>query len=171
MDPMNGIPREIQTFAFPEYLKISSLWASVIDECGAQTKVRPLPAPPWVMDNYNMAAAVVSNDETGEEFQALGYGIGITTMFSDAELKAIMAHELGHMVNGDLDNHIKSRESEIAADFYAATHGYASILAETLQKIGKEANISDELSGSDGIHPPTSYRVKYLMAFAEQRAA
>lgn len=161
-----GCPEGLIVDAMLEHQLMTVLWEDVQAHCGASCGVRCLPAPRSIMSTGNMGAAVFYDSIGNERDRILGYGIGSSVVWTDQEIRAAMAHELGHIINGDLDNKKNDSATERAADAFAAKHGFALDLASAVQKA--TAHIPDEMTCGDGLHVRTSERVATLHCLAAQ---
>ena len=155
-----GLPGDWIVDAIHEHCLMSVLWEDVQRHCGASAGVRCVPAPPSLMSSGNMGAAVFYDSIGDERDRVFGYGIGSSSVWSNDQTRAAMAHELGHIVNGDLDAKRNDSATERAADAFAAKHGFALDLAAAVEI--STSGISDDLTCSDGLHVRTSERVAVL---------
>ena len=158
-----GCPPEYIEAALIENSLMSVLWGQVIDACGysQDKRVSTVPvetAPMRIISPGNFAAAALMRG--GIEVHLMAYGIGTAAILSDEEIRACMAHELGHIVNGDLDAKRNNLDSETEADEFAAKHGFARDLARALETL--TGHVPDEETAMDGVHVRTSERVMIL---------
>lgn len=106
-------------------IKIQFIWNQLLTETGNQgLNVRLVKIPnnqrlfdistardPWVIDGWDIQ------------------WFGLFELFTDNEIKGILVHELGHILDKGLNLRSRSKQgfllTEEIADIYAAAHGYA----------------------------------------------
>lgn len=125
----------------------------------------------------------------------LVYGPGVTDYFTSDMLAGVIAHEIGHHVNGDpqrkkdllspymtdftdgekvekVSKQFNSvfREQEYAADKFAATFGYGSQLIAALRHTALEqGGIFALLDDGDSTHPNVLDRIRRLRQYDEEQ--
>lgn len=147
--------------AYAEYMGLSQLWLDVIAKCGASIDIPVLPG--LHLSKYIMAATAAYDSPTHENEigRMLSYGLGISTTYTKAQLAGIMAHELAHFINGDIDTKTHTKEQEYAADAYAASHGFGADLADSL-RVAYNALGDGAEDDPTNLHPPTMERISLL---------
>lgn len=129
-----------------EHETILGLWDKVQDATGV--KVGTDATADWqegLMGNKTLVGVYTDSGD-------LVYALGVTDYLSDFQLEGVLAHELGHYAEPEGD--------EIAADIWAAKHGYGPQLISALQEMG---NVYPGVPGdSDGIHPADDLRIAVI---------
>lgn len=90
---------------------------------------------------------------------------GFRKCFDRDQLKAIIAHELGHIAHNDWerdDNGIDPMAAEREADDFAGEHGFAKDSIRALSKLSPYYNEASES------HPIVSERIKNLQRFLQK---
>jgi hypothetical protein len=100
------------------------------------------------------------------EDNVVGYALGVTDNLSDQELHGILAHELGHASEPDRKA-APSKEHELAADDWAAAHGYGPELIKALQNSSKRQKDPQYFTRPDGVHPDVDWRIARLQKAVE----
>ena len=89
---------------------------------------------------------------------------GLLKCFDREELKAVLAHELGHVANDDYERNTDPIEAEREADNFAGEHGFAQTSIRALSKAMVNFPIVNQANDS---HPIASDRIKNFQRFLQ----
>lgn len=143
------------TNTFEEYALLVRIVKRVQKKTGVKGTIYPSPV------NTTSPASIGEYDGV----LILGYLEMVTLHIPPPEMEAIIAHELGHIANGDVktaesDPDIR-RTDEDMADEFAAKHGYADSLIAAFQRFMATGGVSE----TDKTHSPIDARIARLRAF------
>lgn len=125
-------------------------------------EIRPIPYPGMLYAEM-MIDGVKENWGDGRKYHRLLYAAGATKFISIDEIEASIAHEIGHVVNGDTTihnmsiSHEESRLMEIRADQFAARYGYGDKLKSFLARVKETPHYEEGIT-----HPTYVDRVKAI---------
>lgn len=98
-----------------------------------------------------------------EAYHVIDFAEGIENAMDERHLKAIIAHELGHIANGDsLLQARMGRAAERRADRFAAKFGYGPDLIEALRLRDQDPNARDPREPQWWSHPSFEQREKII---------
>jgi hypothetical protein len=120
----------------------------------------------------NMSAGKIDDDRA-----IFNYGVGGPSYFTDRELMGIVAHEFSHIMNNDHPhpkNPSKERENEMAADRFAAEHGFADGLYAANEKnaqLNRAFQVKENVANAERTHPTYEARQRMLKSYMRKEAA
>lgn len=108
-------------------------------------------------------AASTKDLETGKT--AIFFDPSNQGQFLQGLLAGVIAHELGHIELGHVDNDVASLAEEFAADAWATEHGYGKDLIAGYEVV--RAFLGDGQGSTD--HPPISERISAINRLLETK--
>lgn len=176
----------VEKIGLEELPVVTKLLAKVKRKGGVYDRIFITPDP---IQTLSGRTAFVGMNFGGE----LIYGPGVTKYFSPEALSGVLAHELGHHVNGDpakkkelLSPYVSAltdadevkhlaeqfnpifREQEFAADMFAASIGYGRELIEALLRSAREERFWSLYDPGNGTHPNVYDRIERLREYNER---
>jgi hypothetical protein len=137
-----------------EQQTMERIWREVQTKTGTQTHlgVGPLQGFDLFFMGLINADGSINPNAAINPREGIRYTPGFSKLFTDSQIAGTLAHELGHFAGGFKHGHA----SEVAADVWAAKHGYGPQLLDTLHWFA--AKDPEGAKAEDSDHPVVGKR-------------
>jgi Zn-dependent protease with chaperone function len=129
--------------------------------CALAGMPQPWPEVEYTMENPFAAMSGLEQDtETKKITAKIKVSPAFLPVMGEDKTRATLAHEIGHLVNGDFMARLEfDKRQELKADDFARKLGFGRALAQALQDLATPENDNPEILAS---HPVDSLRIARL---------